>query len=267
MARIGTLVDLLLFYSLERSLFNRMVCKMGKNPHQVKRTIALWLMLEEIGYHDHLIRTIHSHDDKTIEAFFYEALRCLECIKPNNIAIEPTVFNEPINYYNREFMHKRFMHIMGTVCDKIFGERAAIEVDMSGMRPVPVMVRPIEEVSAPNYGLGPRQTNLNPEASDFYPGVQIPEDARTMFLTFSKGHPLSRHEIVNFFTSKWGEVVEDVVMEHTRRGHNPQFGRIVFTTSTVIPMVLNGHSKAKFLVNRKHLWARPYLQRHGGTGS
>ncbi|KAI9174233.1 hypothetical protein LWI28_014354 [Acer negundo] len=276
MAEIGTLVDLLLFYTLERSLFNRMVCKMGKNPHQVKTTIALWLLLEEIGYHD-LIRTIHSHHETTIEALFNEALLFLECIK-STISIERTaliynspvfylLFNEPMNqrfsYYNREFMYKRFMHIMGTVCDKIFGERAAIEVDMSGMRPVPlVRVAINEEGSSPT-----SQTNLNPEASEFYPRHIVPEEARTMFVTFSKGYPLSRHEIVNFFTSKWGGVVEDVIMEHTRPGQNPQFGRIVFTASTAMARVLNGQSKAKFLVNRKHLWARPYVQRHDGTSS
>lgn len=64
---------------------------------------------------------------------------------------------------------------------------------------------------------------------------------------------------------KFGEVVEDVKIEHPREGQDPQFGRIVFRTSTVINSVLNGQSKAKFVVNRKHLWARPYLQRHGRT--
>ncbi|KAK2648995.1 hypothetical protein Ddye_016484 [Dipteronia dyeriana] len=275
MAEIGTLVDLLLFYTLERSLFNRMVCKMGKKPQQVKTTIALWLLMEEIGYHD-LIRTIHSHHEKTIEALFNEALLCLEYVK-STISIETTasiynspvfylLFNEPMDqrfsYCNREFMYKRLMHIMGTVCDKIFGERTAIEVDMSGMRPVPLVRVTIEEGSSPT-----RQTDLNPEASEFYPRQIVPEESRIMFLTFSKGYPLSRHEIVNFFTSKWGGVVENVIVEHTRAGQNPQFGRIVFTTSTAMARVLNGQSKAKFLVNRKHLWARPYVQRHRGTRS
>ncbi|XP_031273819.1 uncharacterized protein LOC116132304 isoform X1 [Pistacia vera] len=272
MARVGALVDLLLFYTLERSLFNRMVRIIGKTSLEVKRTIALWLVLEEIGYHD-LIRTIYSYDNKTIEALSNEALQCLECMKPD--ALEPTVLHdnpvfqglldEPMNfrffYYNREFIYKRYMHIMETVCNKIFGDTAAIEVDESGLRPV---VRPfIESSSAAAINVTPRESNLNAEASEFHP-TQSPEDAKTMFLTFSKGHPLTREEIVNFFTSKWGEVVEDVIIEQSRLGQDPQFGRILFTTSTVIPRVLNGESKAKFLVNRKHLWARIYVHRHGG---
>lgn len=202
MARVGSLVDILLFYTIERLLFNRMVCSMGKNPQMVKKALALWLMLEEIGSHD-LIRMIRSFDKNTIEALFDEGLQCLECIQPN--AIEPSesedtqvfvgLLDEPMNrrffYYNREFMHKSYMHVMETVCDKIFGETLAIKVDDSGMRPV---IRPIGEgTSSHGAALGifrthnepgevlahasdevPKQSNLNPDASEFYPG-QTPE--------------------------------------------------------------------------------------------
>ncbi|XVF13422.1 hypothetical protein REPUB_Repub08aG0206400 [Reevesia pubescens] len=284
MPPIGTLVDLLLFYTLERVLFNRMVGSMGKNSQQVKTAMALWLMLEEIGYHE-LIRMIHSYDDNTIETLFNEALKCLEFIQPN--AAPPTesddtpvflgLFDEPMNfrffYYNREFMYKRYVHIVETVCDKIFGENAAIEVDESGLKPV---ARPFGEGSTSSHAssesnLGRmnqlfealKLSNLNPGANEFRPG-QTSEDTRTMFLTFSKGHPLSREEIVHFFTSNWGEVVQDVVIEQSHAGQEPQFGRIVFTTSLVIPRVLNGQAKAKFLVNRKHLWARIYVPQSRG---
>lgn len=219
MTGIGTLVDLLLFYTLERVLFNRMVRSMGKNPQQVKTAMALWLMLEEIGYHE-LIRMVHSYDDDNIiEALFNEALQCLEFIQPNAAAptTEPAdeedtpvflgLFDDPVSfrffYYNREFMYKRYVHIMETVCDKIFGENAAIEVDESGMKPV---ARPLGEGSNQalleqgGHEASSKLSNLNPGANEFRPG-QTHEDTRTMFLTFSKGHPLSREEIVHFFTS------------------------------------------------------------------
>lgn len=212
MAGVGTLVDLLLFYSLERSLFNRMVQMMGRCSQEVKRTIALWLVLEEIGYHD-LIRTIHSLDNKTIEALSNEALQCLKFIKPDavehtlldNIPVFQGLLDEPMNisffYYNRELIYKRYIHFMETVCNKIFGDTAAIEVDESGLRPV---VRPFTQsfksAQAAAINETPRESNLNPEAPAFHP-VQSPDDAKMMFLTFSKGHPLTREEIINFFTS------------------------------------------------------------------
>ncbi|KAK7857841.1 hypothetical protein CFP56_015906 [Quercus suber] len=212
-----------------------MVCSMGKNPQMVKKALALWLMLEEIGYHD-LIRMIRSFDKNTIEALFDEGLQCLECIQPN--AIEPSESEDT----------------------QVF--TLAIKVDDWGMRPV---IRPIGEgTSSHGAALGiyrthnepgevlahasdevPKQSNLNPDASEFYPG-QAPEETRSMFLTFPSGYPLSQEEIVYFFTS-------------TRPGQDPVYGRIIFTTSLVIPMVLNGQVKAKFLVNSKHLWARIYV--------
>ncbi|KAK9275931.1 hypothetical protein L1049_023205 [Liquidambar formosana] len=275
MAGIGTLVDLLLFYTLERLLFNRMVGPMGLDSELVKKAMALWLMLEEIGHYD-LTRIINSFDNQMIESLFKEALECCECIQPN--AVEPaaewddsTVFvglyDEPMNrrffYYNREFMYKRFTHIFETVCEKIFSETAAVEVDESGTRPV---VRPFGEGSSAQRSEAPSsQSNLNPDAVEFNPG-ETSEDSRTMFLTFSLGHPISREEIIQFFTINWGPVVQDVVIEQTRPGLQPLYGRIIFTTSLVIPRVLNGQVKAKFVVNRKHLWARIYVPRRRGTG-
>lgn len=167
---------------------------MGKNSAQVKQAIAFWLMIQEFGYQD-LIRTIHSYDDNTVEAFLNEALLFLEYLNPDshNPVIPDSLFFKPINHtflYNHyAFMCKRFMHIMETVCDKIFYQSGAIEVDMSGPRPVPVIIRQNQEVSY-----------LNPEASEFYPR-QSSEIDRTLFLTFSKGHPLTLPEIIHFFNS------------------------------------------------------------------
>ncbi|KAJ6394259.1 hypothetical protein OIU77_023477 [Salix suchowensis] len=157
-------------------------------------------------------------------------------------------------YYNSEFMYKRFTHIMDTVCDQIFGETKAVEVDEGTSR----------RASGQVIGETSRQSSLNPDASKFYLG-QTPEDSRTMFLTFSLGHPLSRDEIIDFLTSNRGEVVQNVFIERTQLGKDAQFGRIVFTNSLVIPRILNGQTKAKFMVNRKHLWARIYVPRRRGS--
>lgn len=288
MAGIGSLVDLLLFYTLERALYKRMVCSLGKNSQQVKKAIALWLMLEEIGYHD-LIRTINSSDNAAIESLFYEALQCLACIQPDSVQpfqsdetpIFTGLFDEPMNprffYYNSEFVYKRFMD---TVCDQIFGETKAVEVDESSLWPA---INPFGEGSSTGHdgiamhaagtssrasgqviGETSRQSSLNSDASEFNPG-QTPEDSRTMFLTFSLGHPLSRDEIIDFFTSNRGEVVQNIFIERTQPGKDPQFGRIVFTNSLVIPRILNGQTKAKFMVNREHLWARIYVPRSRGS--
>lgn len=197
MAAIGSLDDLLLFYTLERVLFNRMVVTIQKDPYSVKRVMALWLSLEELGYHD-LIRTIQSFDDKTIAALLEEGLYCLDRIQPNaaigsdDTPVFVSLFDEPMNrnffILNREFMFKRVTHTMETVCNRIFGDRAALEVG-----------EPSQVDSPGQDGDTVRQSMLNPDATEFVPGL-TPEDTRTMFLTFSIGQPLSREEIIDFFT-------------------------------------------------------------------
>lgn len=240
---IGNLVHLLSFYTLERLLFNRMVGPtMGQNPKLVKMAVGFWLLLEEIGYHD-LTRRIYSFDNSTIETIFNETLACLHCIRPG--ATEPsrhndvllpvltTILDEPISrrffYYNSEFMLRRFTHVMETVCNRIFGENSAIEVDnvdeddhnhnhrhSHPVRPddCESSVTSSDRVISPLTGSSvvattrrfdkvlqaPVSSILNPNASEFFPR-QNNHDSRTMFLTFSKGYPLTREEIISFFTS------------------------------------------------------------------
>lgn len=224
MEGVGNLVHLLSFYTQERLLFNRMVGPtMGQNPKLVKMAVGFWLLLEEIGYHD-LTRRIYSFDDSTIEAIFNETLACLHCIQPG--ATEPSrhndvllpvltlILDEPISrrffYYNSEFMFRRFTHVKETVCDRIFGENSAIEVDIVDEGSVTSSDRVIWPVAGSSRVTATRRFDkvlqmpipsiLNPNASEFIPR-QNNQDARTMFLTFSKGYPLSREEIINFFTS------------------------------------------------------------------
>ncbi|KAF8364729.1 hypothetical protein HHK36_011008 [Tetracentron sinense] len=284
MSSIG-LVDLLLFHTLERKLFNRLVGHMGKESRFAKMAIALWLVMEEIGYYD-LIRTIFSRDERTVEALFNEAVACLNCIGPN--AIVPTgvndtpilagLFGEPISrrffYYNRHFVLNRVTHVMNTVCNDIFGETAAIEIDDLTKHPVGIssstegitcsLANSSDHAESSIQGsLG--NSSLNPQARPFSPGELAPEEKRSMFLTFSNGYPFSRLEILEFFTSRWGNVVDDVLIERTPLGIEPQYGRIIFTSTSTISRILNGESKAKFVVNRKHLWARVYVPRRRGT--
>ncbi|CAK7356339.1 unnamed protein product [Dovyalis caffra] len=113
----------------------------------------------------------------------------------------------------------------------------------------------------------PVKSSLNPNASEFFL-EQVPEAARTMFLTFSSGSPLSRQEITHFFTSNWGIIVKDVSIEKVRKGVSPLFGKVIFTTSLVIPRILGGRNIAKFMVNGRHLWLRSFTpQRRKSEGN
>ncbi|KAJ7964013.1 Rho guanine nucleotide exchange factor [Quillaja saponaria] len=72
----------------------------------------------------------------------------------------------------------------------------------------------------------------------------VPADERTIFLTFSKGYPISENEEV-----EPGE-------------EQPLYARLVMQSVAAMEAVL-GNGKLKFNINGKHVWARKYVRKNG----
>ncbi|KAF7008893.1 hypothetical protein CFC21_023544 [Triticum aestivum] len=87
------------------------------------------------------------------------------------------------------------------------------------------------------------------------------EGGRSLFITFSKGFPLTREEISAYFTERWGEgCVESVMIQRTPPlGEAPRYGRVAFRWASVAEAVLGGQRLVKLLVNGRQLWARKYV--------
>ncbi|XP_019421463.1 PREDICTED: uncharacterized protein LOC109331174 [Lupinus angustifolius] len=96
---------------------------------------------------------------------------------------------------------------------------------------------------------------------------QVPADERTLFLTFSKGYPVTEREVKEFFTMRYGDYVEALYMQEVQQGEQALFARIVFRSATIIDMITSGLRKAKFSINGKHVWARKFVPKHSKTGS
>lgn len=72
--------------------------------------------------------------------------------------------------------------------------------------------------------------------------------------------------MINFnartYGRRYGPCVETVMIERrTSARQQPMYGRLVFTSTSMIAVVLNGQQTAKFMIKGKHLWARMYLPR------
>ncbi|CAL5028018.1 unnamed protein product [Urochloa decumbens] len=87
------------------------------------------------------------------------------------------------------------------------------------------------------------------------------EDGRSLFITFSKGYPLTREEVEEFFTERWGNCVAKVMTEKTPPGELPTYGRVLFRRAATMAAVLGGRPLVKLMVNGRHLWARKYVPR------
>ncbi|KAI4964475.1 hypothetical protein ZWY2020_005685 [Hordeum vulgare] len=91
--------------------------------------------------------------------------------------------------------------------------------------------------------------------------VAVPEDCRSMFITFSKDMHLHREEIFDYFREKWGDCVVRVLMEKTTRGNMPMYGRIIFKTEAIVKLVLNGERLVRISIDHREMWLRKYIPR------
>ncbi|GAB2287333.1 hypothetical protein Dimus_021713 [Dionaea muscipula] len=91
---------------------------------------------------------------------------------------------------------------------------------------------------------------------------QVPADERTIFLTFSKGYPISHTEVDQFFKGLLGDVIEAIHMQEVENGEQALYARLVMRNAAGVRMMLRGQSRrVKFSINGKHAWARKYVRR------
>ncbi|KAF8403067.1 hypothetical protein HHK36_011161 [Tetracentron sinense] len=113
-------------------------------------------------------------------------------------------------------------------------------------------------VSIDSRGTANYQLTLGAEISE-----EVPQENRTIFLTFSKGYPISEGEVMEFFTRKYGDCIETIYMQEVAANAQALFARLVIRQASTIAVILNGKDKKKFVIDGKHVWARRYVpKRH-----
>ncbi|CAM0149321.1 unnamed protein product [Urochloa decumbens] len=95
---------------------------------------------------------------------------------------------------------------------------------------------------------GPRRPSPGLEAPYTCRPVAVPEDCGSMFLTFSKGQPIERQEIFDYFRQKSGDCIVRVLM----------YGRIILSEAFV-SLVLNGEPLVKITIANRQIWLRKYI--------
>ncbi|XP_058741443.1 uncharacterized protein LOC131613821 [Vicia villosa] len=90
-----------------------------------------------------------------------------------------------------------------------------------------------------------------------------PIDDRTLFITFSKGYPISENELRDFFTRKCGDIIDRLIMQEANPAGQPLYARLVVRPDAinVIDNFLEYQPRMKFAINGKHVWARKYIHK------
>ncbi|CAI9091005.1 OLC1v1025921C1 [Oldenlandia corymbosa var. corymbosa] len=84
-------------------------------------------------------------------------------------------------------------------------------------------------------------------------------DERTIFLTFSRGYPISAAEVKEFFTKKFGNFIEGIHMQEVPEDEQVLFARVIACSPAFVNAVCEG-GRAKYSINGKHVWARKYVR-------
>ncbi|OWM86703.1 uncharacterized protein LOC116189197 [Punica granatum] len=273
--------ELYAFHHVDRQVFTKMVKDLLRDPGESLLVIALWLWLERKGYPKIIVK-LASLPDFLVYSAAQEAALCLKCLEntpPFPISRDGGFLPLTSRVMERNlalqfFQDNKFSAICGirsmltNVCSRIFTD---ILEHHLGNPTQAALNQPllIPGFPHPLYGdlvivLRPPDHNLparDPWAWD--PMNDVDECDRTVFLTFSRGFPVSKEEVRELFSEVLGlDCVSDVVMQETpKTSEQCLYAKLVLNSVESVDRVLTGRKVAKFQINGKHIWARKYERR------
>ncbi|KAK4274429.1 hypothetical protein QN277_017649 [Acacia crassicarpa] len=272
-----------LFHKIDRDVFCCLLLKLSLEPSQCLLIMSLWLWLENVGY-PNVVPQLVRLSNPLLNAMAKEAQACLRCLGDDNpriprgggLPLTSTLLEKEISL--QLFHLKRFTAIAGiksvlnNVSVRIFSDILHNVLSIhDGIRSIPGFPHPVfGNVTMP---LPIRK--LPPELwwyDDFdqhsvswtnRPSDDVRDEDKTMFLTFSRGFPVSEDEVLQLFTTNFGESSVQMINmgEPDVVNEQPLFATLVLDSVATLDLILMGKRIAKFKINGKHIWARKYENR------
>ncbi|KAJ3696095.1 hypothetical protein LUZ60_001472 [Juncus effusus] len=258
-----TVRDIMAFHTIDRRVYETLVAH-GSDPSVARNAVSLFMWIEQIGV-DVITQIITVNNPSVIFTLMAEVEAVMHCLRQEDDALNSYVEIPLISSLTQNAIDIRFFNfhkdvILRGLANIIDGVGKVIFDDN-----LYELLRAFEvEQERARRGLREGRPVVPSELAAVYnPRVVVPsaEDVRSMFITFSKGFPIKREQINDYFTERWGDCIDRVMMERTPLGGSPMYGRIVFKTESFIGLILNGERVVKFNINGRQLWARKYVPR------
>ncbi|KAK7400720.1 hypothetical protein VNO78_12001 [Psophocarpus tetragonolobus] len=274
------------FHRTHREVFCFLIFKLHRDLTQSLLVMALWIWLEHNGY-PNISHRVMSLPLTSIDALVNEALSCLKCLKVHNFVIPKdgglpsTTKLTHRDISLRIFNEKRYTIVTGiksvlkNICARIFADVLHIVLKSNHIKKVgtlrgnrshmPLTIPGFPHPLFGTFDVPPKNT-MNLDLFDVRiwtnsPFDDVTIDDKTMFLTFSRGFPVSEDEAKQLFTSRYGDCVESLSMGKIDMHNQSMFAKMVLKTVTTVDHILNGKRVAKLQINGKHIWARKYDRR------
>ncbi|KAI3705570.1 hypothetical protein L1987_75809 [Smallanthus sonchifolius] len=184
------------FYKDERALFRILLELLHRDVVESRLVMGFLLWLERQRYTSYSLSKmfVNSLTPNVINQVVDDVVICIKILqnKTNNFMPEGTskCYNiSNLQYFlDRKYMHLEELYHNG---DLIFHEVSSIASDIS--------VKAFDDILEQFIRYEHQQ--------------MVPPDDRTIFLTFSKGYPIFEDEIIQYFTSMFGDFIQSLHMQ------------------------------------------------------
>ncbi|KAG8367149.1 hypothetical protein BUALT_Bualt16G0042600 [Buddleja alternifolia] len=288
-----TLADLKFFHAIDMLLYILLVKDLARNPYESLQIMGIWLWLER-GFFNmiskgenrlnfcNIISKIFNLPPFLINEIADEAVLCLKCINnqfPSPFSPEAAIIPLTHNLMKNDISLQFFLENSYVIFHEVQRLISDIYIPMlsdimetarhGGFNPSPEQ-SPSGPTQSPDDSLSRSLSSLSIGGETSQARARAHENEasrpnRTMFVTFSKGYPVTEDEVRGFFTRIFGDCIESFYMHEVGDDEQALYAVVVFERLSIIQIILDGESKAKFSINGKHVWMRQFVPR-GGRG-
>ncbi|CAH2072835.1 unnamed protein product [Thlaspi arvense] len=267
------------FHKLDRSLFTRLVLNLRRDISQSLQVMSFLLYLEQSALVRHLVVNLVSLPDFFINAVADEVVTCLNCMSYDDLSAFVAKLGQNINMFtiplitrmtgeyltlavihrDRESILLEMKRHLTRVCYPAF-EDICLHAEMYNEK---------REKETSQFLCGQQETTNHVGGTNNVGAALISEDGqvtaedRTIFLTFSRGYPISEAEVHAYFTRRYGEIIEAIEMGGKEGNEQVLYAKMVLRSAATIPEIVEngGDTRNKFTINGKHVWARKFIPR------
>ncbi|CAF2348187.1 hypothetical protein BRARA_J02076 [Brassica rapa] len=261
------------FHLYDRALFSRLVITLRRNIRQSYQVMSFLLYLETIApFLSTLIANFASLPDAVVNMVADEVVTCLRCLSFDDFPAFVTHLRRSIlsleipyltgvtrGYLTLIFVHNNRENILfemkkhlTRVCVRAF-EDICVRAEMYN-REIEERGNAMWEMS--QLGFRSAVQNGGSSTSRFSRG----RANRTIFLTFSRGYPISKAEVYAYFTRRFGGIVEAIRMGGAEVNEQTLYATMELSSASRVPDILiEGVYMTKYIINGKHAWARKFI--------
>ncbi|KAK9725417.1 hypothetical protein RND81_05G142000 [Saponaria officinalis] len=274
-----TLSEFHLFHSTDRHVFSRLVITLKRQATQSLLIMALWLWLEDANKCK-IISKLTSLSNNILDTIANEASLCINYLKSKTPTLHGGTLNHMTSIMGKNINMKTLLETKYTT---ISGVKAYLS-DVCAwcftdillqVLPTPSNLNPNTPLKIPGFPhptfgtleiyplpLTSRKPTESPRGWAFKFEALV--DDRTLFLTFSRGFPVTEEEAKQFFVKMCGDddCIESFEMEVvTEMNKQSLYATMVLSSVIFMDQIMCGKYMAKFKSNGKHIWARKFERR------